>query len=114
MNLPTKDLLHSLAITGNYHGYSLTVTAIKLVLEDSSLLYNVTKRLYPQVADLCGCKTECVERNIRTVILHAWKVRRDRLNEIAGYTLSAPPSVTEFLDMTTLCLQKTLQETARK
>ncbi len=114
MNMKTKDLLHSLAITGNYKGYPLSVIACHLVNEDGTKLYDVTKRLYPKVAALCNCKTEHVERNIRTVILRAWKLRRKRLNEVAGYELLSPPSVTEFIDMLVLYIQKEEMNFGRK
>lgn len=104
------DLLRSLGITAKYSGYSMTVKACNLIMEDESRLLKVTKLLYPVVAAQCNVGKITVERNIRTIIYKAWDTNRERLCEIARFNLVAPPSSTEFLDMLVSHLQKVQQE----
>ena len=99
MKTNAKTVLLSLSVTGKYAGYRTTVAACELMSENDSLLLQLTKELYPRVAERCGCSVKSVERNIRTIILHCWNNRRERLCEIAGYDLPAPPSVSEFLGL---------------
>ena len=101
MNVITREVLHSLSITGNYRGFLYTVIACELIYDDETRLYNVTHGIYYEIANICNCKVYTVERNIRTIIFIAWQEQRERLNEIAGFTLSAPPSVSEFLSIIT-------------
>ncbi len=42
---------------------------------------------------------DTVERNIRTIILRAWRVNRKGLQELAGYPLEGPPPVSDFLQI---------------
>ncbi len=106
MESQIHELLHSLSITRNYIGYEYIITACKLILMNESLLHSVMKSVYPPVAEAFGCNTHNIERNIRTVIFHAWKYRRERFSEIAGYPLSAPPTVSEFLAILCNCVKK--------
>ena len=74
MKLILQSTLRSLGITEKYAGFSLAVTAISLCFERPSRLRSVTKEVYWETAELHGCNRSDVERNIRTVIHHAWKV----------------------------------------
>lgn len=76
MKLILQSTLRSLGITEKYAGFSLAVTAISLCFERPSRLRSVTKEVYWETAELHGCNRSDVERNIRTVIHHAWKVNR--------------------------------------
>lgn len=73
MKLILQSTLRSLGITEKYAGFSLAVTAISLCFERPSRLRSVTKEVYWETAELHGCNRSDVERNIRTVIHHAWK-----------------------------------------
>lgn len=110
MQTEIKELLHYLAVGSNYKGYRLTVTACMLILQDETLLYNVTGALYPAVAEICGCTAGNIERNIRTVIILAWRHQRPRFEEIAGYSMSTPPTVSQFLDIMVIHLQRIARE----
>ena len=79
MKLILQSTLRSLGITEKYAGFSLAVTAISLCFERPSRLRSVTKEVYWETAELHGCNRSDVERNIRTVIHHAWKVNRPGL-----------------------------------
>lgn len=83
LNLETRvsQVLRRLGVPAHIKGYIYLREAIKLVIEDISLLGSVTKRLYPRVAENCDTTAERVERAIR----HAIKMvcedgDRDQLN----------------------------------
>ena len=85
MKLILQSTLRSLGITEKYAGFSLAVTAISLCFERPSRLRSVTKEVYWETAELHGCNRSDVERNIRTVIHHAWKVNRPGLQALSEY-----------------------------
>lgn len=105
-----SDALMSLSVTGKYRGYTYAITACELIAEDERILCSVMDKVYPKVAEIIGCNEFCVERNIRTIIFRAWDKRCDRLKEIAGYPLSAPPSVSEFLAILTHYAKKEMKK----
>ena len=92
-----KQTLQDLGVTCNYNGYYQAIFAIQLALENEDRLCSVTQQIYWVVADKTHCKRCNVERNIRTVIFRAWKINKDLLIEMAGFPLTSPPSVSEFL-----------------
>ena len=93
-------------ITRNYRGYPQTVRAIALVLEDESRLLNVTEEIYEVVALQTRCHPSNVERNIRTVVLCAWHTNRPLLVKMAGFTLTAPPRASQFIDIIASYIQR--------
>lgn len=108
MKLILQSTLRSLRITEKYAGFSLAVTAISLCFERPSRLRSVTKEVYWETAELHGCNRSDVERNIRTVIHHAWKVNRPGLQALSEYPLLAPPSVSDFLQIMVSHLKKAM------
>ncbi len=94
-----EALLRSLGIHGRYRGHRQTAIALQLILEDGERMYAVCEEIYAEVARRCRCKTDCIERNIRTVIRRAWRTNKKRLCALAGYEPIAEPSVSEFLDI---------------
>lgn len=106
MKSEIQKLLNELSINGKYRGYFVTMIACELLLEDEMLLFSVARDLYPKVAERCGYKGQTLERNIRTVIYRAWENSRERLVEIAGYNMTVPPTVTEFLGILVSFLQR--------
>ena len=117
MKLILQSTLRSLGITEKYAGFSLAVTAISLCFERPSRLRSsrprrcrgtFTKEVYWETAELHGCNRSDVERNIRTVIHHAWKVNRPGLQALSEYPLLAPPSVSDFLQIMVSHLKKAM------
>ncbi len=106
MNAKIITVLNELSINGKYIGYHITAVACELLLEDEMLLFSVSRDLYPKIAERCGYKGQTIERNIRTVVYRAWENSRERLIEIAGYNMTAPPTVTEFLGILISYLQR--------
>ena len=74
---PTMGQLHeillSIGIPPNIHGYSYIVYSLELIMEDPQAMYSVTKGLYIDVAKKFNTKPTSVERSIRFAIGSAWK-----------------------------------------
>lgn len=62
-----------LDISTKHNGYVYLREAILLMVKDPA--QSVTKVLYPEVAHLCGCRKDHVERSIRTALDRAWEKR---------------------------------------
>jgi len=68
-----SNLLLSLNISTKHNGFAYLREAVLLMAKDPS--QSVTKILYPEVAHICGCHKENVERSIRTALDKAWEKR---------------------------------------
>lgn len=68
-----SSLLLSLDISTKHNGFGYLREAIFLMAKDPA--QSVTKMLYPEVAHICGCNKENVERSIRTALDKAWEKR---------------------------------------
>lgn len=68
-----SNLLLSLNISTKHNGFAYLREAVLLMAKDPS--QSVTKMLYPEVAHICGCHKENVERSIRTALDKAWEKR---------------------------------------
>ena len=62
-------------------------------------------QLYPLVAREMNTTGAAVERNIRTVILRAWRQNPELLRQCARFPLNKRPTCGEFLDMLAACLE---------
>lgn len=71
-----SNLLLALDISTKHNGFSYLKESILLMAKDPA--QSVTKVLYPEVARICGCHKENVERSIRTALDKAWE-RRDKI-----------------------------------
>ncbi len=92
-----RELLLHLGVTPNYKAFPFLLTALELLLEDSSALLLVTKNLYPVVGRCHGTTWQAVERNLRTATALVWKRNPTLLQEMAGYPLTCKPTVSQFL-----------------
>ena len=100
------DVLRSLGITGRFLGCLRAALAIQIAINNPDALYAVTKEIYFAVARAEECSWQAVERNLRTAILRAWDKNRPLLCKIAGYPLTAPPTISEFIEMVAYYTQK--------
>lgn len=91
------DLLSRLGISANYNGFFQTAYAVELCREEPKRLLLVTKRVYPEVARLCGTSWSAVERNIRTSCGIAWESNRRLLEQLAHKPLPQKPYNAQFL-----------------
>ena len=91
------DLLYRLGISANYTGVFQTACAVELCRAEPERLMLVTKRVYPEVARLCGTSGTAVERNIRTACGIAWENNRRLLEQLACKPLPQKPHNSQFL-----------------
>lgn len=94
-----REVLWSCGLSGRYRGFPLLVTAIQICIEDEERSLAVSGSLYARVAERCHCPVYRVERNLRTMVSHAWKINKEYLQEIAGYPLHSPPTSSEFINI---------------
>lgn len=67
----TSNLLLALGVSTKHNGFAYLREAIVLMARDPA--QSVTKMLYPEVAHICECSKENVERSIRTALDRAWE-----------------------------------------
>ena len=103
-----NSILGELGIGKNYKGHREVAYGIQLLLEDEDRLCAVVKEIYIPVAEYFHVEWNAVERNLRTAIFRVWRMRRQRLLEIAGYEMTAPPTASEFLDILLSYVQRRL------
>lgn len=103
-----NSILRELAIGKNHKGHREIAYAIQLLLEDEDRLCAVVKEIYIPVAEYFHVEWNAVERNLRTAIFRVWRMRRQRLFEIAGYEMTVPPIGSEFLDILLSYVQRRL------
>lgn len=75
----TEEIISTLKYVGipaSLKGYEYLKVSLQLVLESPSLIYQITKGLYPAVAERCGTIPSRVERAIR----HTVEITFDRLH----------------------------------
>lgn len=94
-----EHALRQLGIGANYKGFRFATLAVAMILDDETCLTKLNKAIYEDIAALVGCSPTAIERDLRTVIARAWQCCPQRLTQIAGYTLPAAPTVSEFLDI---------------
>lgn len=94
-----SEVLRRLGIGRHYLGYSSTLNAIEMVLEDENRLFCLKQAVFVPLSNRQHCDWRTIERNIRTVIHRAWYVNPSFLMEMACYPLQQAPTVTEFIDM---------------
>ena len=63
-----KYALRTLGVPQHLLGYEYLTTAIDLVIDDKSYAHEITRRLYPQIAELHNTTNSRVERTIRHAI----------------------------------------------
>lgn len=68
-----SSLLLSLNVSTKHDGFAYLREAVLLMAKNPG--QSVTKVLYPEVAHICGCNKDNVERSIRTALDSAWKKR---------------------------------------
>lgn len=108
MNDLICNLLCPLGVTANYIGYYYTIYAVELAATDPSHLMQVTKDLYPAIADHFSSTVSCVERNLRTSVSLAWRTNPELLERMAGHLLYRRPHASQFIAILTAEYKKLL------
>lgn len=75
------------------------MATVDRVLGDEDRLSRLVLEVYTPVALQYGCDWKVVERNLRTVILRAYKQNPQLMERLAGYPMEKPPRAGEFLGM---------------
>ena len=105
--LDAERLLRLLGVSGKLSGFYFAVYMLERVQEKPEYVLLITKRLYRQTAQNFNTTTNCVERNLRTLVQACWiQPDHSMLDQIAGCPLSQPPTNTQLLDMLASYLRK--------
>ena len=96
-----ETTLRLLGLNNSYKGFHYLIYAIRLVLEDPSVLTYICKGLYVEIAIHFDTTIASAERNIRTAKELIWNnANKDTLESVFGsqYPLKAPHNAL-FIDM---------------
>lgn len=96
-----SNIFISIGIPPHIKGYGYLREGIKLAVERPGIINNVTKELYPQIAEKFNTTASKVERAIRHSIEVAWNRQRiEAINAVFGvrvYIGSDKPTNSEFI-----------------
>ena len=97
------NLIHEVGVPAHIKGYQYLREAIMMVVNDIDVINQITKQLYPDIADKFHTTPSRVERAIRHAIEVAWgRGQTEAVENIFGYTVSAAkgkPTNSEFIAM---------------
>ncbi len=97
------NIIHEVGVPAHIKGYQYLREAIMMVVRDTDVINQITKQLYPEIADRYSTTPSRVERAIRHAIEVAWgRGQSDTVENIFGYTVSAnrgKPTNSEFIAM---------------
>ena len=97
------NVIHGVGVPAHIKGYQYLREAIMMVVNDIDVINQITKSLYPRIAQKFGTTPSRVERAIRHAIEVAWgRGEIDLMENIFGYTVSASkgkPTNSEFIAM---------------
>ncbi len=95
------EIFLSLGLPPHLKGYQYLREAVKLALADPSIIYSITKRLYPEIAKRFDVTPTKVELAIRHALEVAWQRNRmDNLKSVFGcdiYLKDMKPTNGEFV-----------------
>ena len=97
------NVIHEVGVPAHIKGYQYLREAIMMVVNDIDIINQITKQLYPDIAEKFKTTPSRVERAIRHAIEVAWsRGKNDEVENIFGYTISASkgkPTNSEFIAM---------------
>ena len=97
------NVIHEVGVPAHIKGYQYLREAIMMVVNDIDIINQITKQLYPEIADKYKTTPSRVERAIRHAIEVAWgRGQTETVESIFGYTVSAAkgkPTNSEFIAM---------------
>ena len=97
------NVIHEVGVPAHIKGYQYLREAIIMVVKDIDVINQITKSLYPMIANKFSTTPSRVERAIRHAIEVAWgRGQQDVVENIFGYTISAAkgkPTNSEFIAM---------------
>ena len=97
------NVIHEVGVPAHIKGYQYLREAIIMVVNDIDVINQITKSLYPKIAEKFSTTPSRVERAIRHAIEVAWgRGQQEVVENIFGYTISAAkgkPTNSEFIAM---------------
>ena len=97
------NVIHEIGVPAHIKGYQYLREAIIMVVSNIDMINQITKQLYPEIAEKYHTTPSRVERAIRHAIEVAWgRGQQDVVESIFGYTVSAAkgkPTNSEFIAM---------------
>ena len=97
------NIIHEVGVPAHIKGYQYLREAIIMVVSDIDMINQITKQLYPEIAEKYHTTPSRVERAIRHAIEVAWgRGEQQTVERIFGYTVSAAkgkPTNSEFIAM---------------
>ena len=97
------ELLHEIGVPAHIKGYLYLRESIIMVYHNIELLGQITKTLYPEIAERFSTTPSRVERAIRHAIEVAWvRGNVEAISDIFSYTISynkSKPTNSEFIAM---------------
>lgn len=97
------NVIHEIGVPAHIKGYQYLREAIMMVINDIDVINQITKQLYPEIAEKYRTTPSRVERAIRHAIEVAWtRGKNEAVESIFGYTVSAAkgkPTNSEFIAM---------------
>lgn len=97
------NVIHEIGVPAHIKGYQYLREAIMMVINNIDIINQITKQLYPDIAQKYHTTPSRVERAIRHAIEVAWgRGKQDIVESIFGYTVSAAkgkPTNSEFIAM---------------
>ena len=91
-----QKIVRQFRVTSRYKGYLLIIDATFLYLEKDFI--QITKDIYPVLAQKYHMSTTSIERNIRTIIEICWRNDRRAVQNLFGYELTKCPTNSEFIE----------------
>lgn len=97
------NIIHEIGVPAHIKGYQYMREAIMMVVCNIDIINQITKQLYPEIAQKYHTTPSRVERAIRHAIEVAWgRGQQEVVESIFGYTVSAAkgkPTNSEFIAM---------------
>ena len=97
------NVIHEVGVPAHIKGYQYLREAIIMVVKNIDMINQITKQLYPEIAERYHTTPSRVERAIRHAIEVAWgRGQQATVERIFGYTVSAAkgkPTNSEFIAM---------------
>lgn len=96
-----SNIFITVGIPAHIKGYQFLREAIKLAIKSPDMINNITKKLYPSIADKYNTSSSKVERAIRHAIEVAWnRGKIENINNLFGikvYSSTEKPTNGEFI-----------------
>ena len=94
-------ILNKLGVPCHIKGYQYLKEAVKRCKKNPDLLFEITTKLYPQIAKIFETTDKAIERDIRYAICYCWKYNQEDVKAYFGGIGDKRPTNSNFI--ATLC-----------